>query len=61
MLNSKSFLAVDFGATSLKVAEFEVNESGGLTFSTLKTKPLSLQTTMRLPLGASVTARGWAK
>ena len=30
MLNSKSFLAVDFGATNLKVAEFEVNESGGL-------------------------------
>jgi len=30
MLNNKSFLAVDFGATSLKVAEFEVNESGGL-------------------------------
>ena len=30
MLNNKSFLAVDFGATNLKVAEFEVNESGGL-------------------------------
>jgi len=30
MLNSKSFLAVDFGATNLKVAEFEVNDSGGL-------------------------------
>lgn len=30
MLNSKSFLAVDFGAGSLKLAEFEVNESGGL-------------------------------
>src|SRR5258705_647861 len=30
MLNSKSFLAVDFGAGSLKVAEFEVNEAGGL-------------------------------
>ena len=30
MLNNKSFLAVDFGATSLKVAEFEVSESGGL-------------------------------
>jgi Tfp pilus assembly PilM family ATPase len=30
MLNSKSFLAVDFGAGTLKVAEFEVNETGGL-------------------------------
>jgi type IV pilus assembly protein PilM len=31
MLNAKSFLAVDFGAATLKVAEFEVNEDGGLT------------------------------
>src|SRR5882724_3302180 len=30
MLNPKTFLAVDFGAGSLKLAEFEVNESGGL-------------------------------
>ena len=30
MLNSKSFLTVDFGAGSLKLAEFEVNEAGGL-------------------------------
>src|SRR3989440_1056338 len=30
MLNSKSFLAIDFGAGTLKVAEFEVNEVGGL-------------------------------
>lgn len=30
MLNSKSFLAVDFGAVNLKLAEFEVNESGVL-------------------------------
>src|SRR6266850_719143 len=30
MLNSTSFLAVDFGAGSLKLAEFEVNEAGGL-------------------------------
>ena len=30
MLNSRSFLAVDFGAGSLKLAEFEVNEAGGL-------------------------------
>ena len=30
MLNSKTFLAVDFGAGSLKLAEFEINEAGGL-------------------------------
>src|SRR6266581_1663826 len=30
MLDSKSLLAVDFGAGSLKLAEFEVNEAGGL-------------------------------
>ena len=30
MLKQKSFLAVDFGATNLKVAEFEVTEGGGL-------------------------------
>ncbi len=30
MLTSKSFLAVDFGAATLKVAEFEVNEAGQL-------------------------------
>jgi type IV pilus assembly protein PilM len=30
MLNSKSFLTIDFGAGTLKLAEFEVNETGGL-------------------------------
>ncbi len=30
MLNTKSFLAVDFGAGTLKLAEFELNETGGL-------------------------------
>ena len=30
MLNSKSFLAADFGAVNLKLAEFEPNEAGGL-------------------------------
>jgi type IV pilus assembly protein PilM len=30
MLNLKSFLAVDFGAGSVKLAEFEVDEAGGL-------------------------------
>jgi len=31
MLNKKSFLVVDFGATNLKVAEFELTEAGGLS------------------------------
>src|SRR5947208_3345970 len=30
MLNTKSFLAVDFGAGTLKLVELEVNEAGGL-------------------------------
>ena len=30
MLNSKSFLAVDFGAVNVKLAEFETNDDGGL-------------------------------
>ena len=30
MLNVKSFLAADFGAATLKLAEFEPNEAGGL-------------------------------
>jgi type IV pilus assembly protein PilM len=31
MLNNKSFLVVDFGATNLKLAEFELTEAGGLS------------------------------
>src|SRR6266496_1588052 len=30
MLNKKSFLVVDFGATNLKLSEFELTEAGGL-------------------------------
>ncbi|MBC8096513.1 MAG: pilus assembly protein PilM, partial [Akkermansiaceae bacterium] len=40
MLKSKSFLAVDFGAGSLKLAEFEVNESGGLRLKEYAIKSL---------------------
>src|ERR1043165_8713472 len=40
MLNTKSFLAVDFGAGSLKAAEFEVNESGGLRLTQYGIEPL---------------------
>lgn len=31
MLNKKSFLVADFGATNLKLAEFELTEAGGLS------------------------------
>lgn len=40
MLNLKSFLSVDFGAGSLKLAEFEVNEAGGLCLKQFTIKPL---------------------
>ena len=43
MLNSKSFLAVDFGAGSLKVAEFEVNEVGGLRLKQYGIKSLGAE------------------
>jgi type IV pilus assembly protein PilM len=43
MLNNKSFLTVDFGAGSLKLAEFEVNESGGLRLTNFAIKPLGLE------------------
>jgi type IV pilus assembly protein PilM len=50
MLNTKSFLAVDFGAGSLKLAEFEVNEAGGLRLKQYALKPLG-------PDGAQETTR----
>lgn len=43
MLNVKSFLAVDFGAGSLKLAEFEVNEAGGLVLKQYAIKSLGLE------------------
>jgi hypothetical protein len=43
MLNTKSFLAVDFGAGSLKLAEFEVNEAGGLRLKQYGLKSLGAQ------------------
>ena len=42
MAKSKSFLAVDFGAGSLKLAEFEVNEAGGLRLRQYAIRPLGL-------------------
>jgi type IV pilus assembly protein PilM len=43
MLNTKSFLAVDFGAGSLKLAEFEVNEAGGLRLKQYALKSLGAE------------------
>jgi Tfp pilus assembly PilM family ATPase len=43
VLNTKSFLAVDFGAGSLKVAEFEVNEAGGLRLKQYGLKSLGVE------------------
>ena len=43
MLNTKSFLTVDFGAGSLKLAEFEVNEAGGLRLKQYGLKSLGAE------------------
>lgn len=42
MLKSKSFLSIDFGAGSLKVAEFEPTEGGGVRLLRFGVKPLGL-------------------
>lgn len=42
MLKSKSFLTIDFGAGTLKVAEFEPSEDGGLRLLRFGVKPLGL-------------------
>ncbi len=42
MLKSKSFLAIDFGAGSLKIAEFAPSASGGLRLLRFAVKPLGL-------------------
>jgi type IV pilus assembly protein PilM len=43
MLNSKSFLAVDFGAGTLKLAEFEISEAGGLRLKQYGMKSLGAE------------------
>src|SRR5215472_11763671 len=43
MLKSKSFLAVDFGAGTLKMAEFELNEAGGLRLKQYGLRPLGAE------------------
>jgi type IV pilus assembly protein PilM len=42
MLGSKSFLCIDFGAGSLKLAEFDINEGGTLRLLNYGTKALGL-------------------
>ena len=42
MLKSKTFLGVDFGAGSLKIAEFEPAVGGGLNLLRFIVKPLGL-------------------
>ena len=43
MLNAKNFLTIDFGAGSLKVAEFEVDDAGVLRMLQFGIKPLGLE------------------
>jgi type IV pilus assembly protein PilM len=43
MLNIKSFLAIDFGAGSIKLGEFEINEAGGLRLKNFGIKPLGAE------------------
>ncbi|MHB8522530.1 MAG: type IV pilus assembly protein PilM [Limisphaerales bacterium] len=45
MLNIKSFLSFDFGAGSLKVAEFELTEDGGLRLKQFGVKPFGIEGT----------------
>jgi len=43
MLNPKSFLAIDFGAGSLKLAEFDITEAGGLCLKHFDIRPLGAE------------------
>ena len=43
MLNTKNFLAVDFGAGSLKLAEFEVDDAGVLRLMQFAIRPLGAE------------------
>src|SRR5438270_2261217 len=55
MLNSKSFLAVDFGAVNLKVAEFEINDQGGLLLKQYGLKSLGQEGTQEATREAAMT------
>ena len=54
MLNSKSFLAADFGAGSLKMAEFEPNAAGGLRLRQYGIKPLGAEGSQEASRGAAI-------
>ncbi|MGZ4971629.1 MAG: type IV pilus assembly protein PilM [Limisphaerales bacterium] len=56
MLNTKSFLAVDFGAGSLKLAEFEPNEAGGLRLRQYAIKPLGAEGSQESTREAAILA-----
>lgn len=43
MLNSKTFLAIDFGAGSIKLSEFEITADGGLILKNFVIKPLGIE------------------
>ncbi|MGE3312696.1 MAG: pilus assembly protein PilM, partial [Limisphaerales bacterium] len=43
MLKAKPFLAIDFGAGTLKMAEFEINDAGNLVLRQFGTRPLGLE------------------
>src|SRR3954454_21071596 len=55
MLNPNSFLAVDFGAGSLKLAEFEINESGGLRLKQYAIRPLGPDAAQESTREATIT------
>src|SRR5205809_3946332 len=57
MLNTKSFLCLDFGAGSLKIAEFEPNESGTLRLRQFGIKSLGQEGAQDIARDA-VTQRG---
>jgi len=55
MLNTKSFLAVDFGAGSLKLAEFETTEAGGLCLRNFAITALGLEGSQESSREAALT------
>jgi hypothetical protein len=50
MFKSKSFLTMDCGASTLKVAEFEPNESGGLRLKKYALKSLGMEGALKPPV-----------
>ena len=54
MLNTKPFLCFDFGAGTIKVGEFIVNEQGTLTLTQFGTKTLGQEGTQESKREAAV-------